>query len=407
MQWCAGLAMLTLAALSLPASGWEWRGELGLEGRYFTEGPGLPGYWHNGSAYVQMEVMHEWNQRRDLFTFVPFARVDENDARRSHADIRELIWLHVADRWESRVGIGKVFWGVTEGRHLVDIINQSDAVEQVDLEDKLGQPMINLSTVRDWGTLDLFVLPGFRERTFPGPDGRPALPVEVDTGAARYASSAEQGRVDGAIRWQHILGSVQLALSHFSGNGREPLLLPNPLTMKLEPWYPVIEQSGIELQYLRGGWLFKLEGIRRSGNRFERSSHALDAGFEVTQVGVFGSDLDLGWILEYLWEDRSDSFVSPFASDVLLGQRLTLNDLASTELLWGLIWDPDTGERVYSLESSRRFGSQWRATLEARIYSRAGEPPTAMELFSGQPLDKPLSVYSREDMIQLELIRYF
>jgi hypothetical protein len=407
MQWRVALAMLTLAALSLPATGWEWRGELGLEGRYFTEGPGLPGYWHNGSAYVQMEWMHEWNQRRDLFTFVPFARVDENDARRTHADIRELIWLHVADHWESRVGIGKVFWGVTEGRHLVDIINQSDAVEQVDLEDKLGQPMINLSMVRNWGTLDLFVLPGFRERTFPGPDGRPALPVEVDTGAARYASSAARKRVDGAIRWQQMFGSVQLALSHFSGNGREPLLLPNPLTMKLEPWYPVIEQSGIELQYLLGGWLFKLESIRRSGNRFERASHALDAGFEVTQVGVFGSDLDLGWILEYLWEDRSDSFVSPFASDVLLGQRLTFNDLASTELLWGLIWDPDTGERVYSLESSRRFGNQWRATLEARIYSRAGETPTAMELFSGQPLDKPLSVYAREDMIQLELIRYF
>jgi hypothetical protein len=407
MGWRAAVALLTLAPLSVPVAGWEWRAEVGLEGRYFTEGPGTAGYWHNGSVYAQMEWTHEWNDRRDLFTFVPFARVDENDARRSHADIRELLWWHVGDGWESRIGIGKVFWGVTEGRHLVDIINQSDAVEQVDLEDKLGQPMINLSMVRDWGTLDLFVLPGFRERTFPGPRGRPSLPVEVDTGAAAYASSAEQGRIDGAVRWQQMFGGVQLALSHFSGTGRESLLLPNPLTMKLEPWYPVIEQSGLELQYLLGGWLFKLEGIRRSGNRFERRHHALDAGVEVTQVGLFGTDLDLGWIVEYLWEDRSDAFVSPFASDVLLGQRLTFNDLASSELLWGLIWDPDTGERVWSLESSRRFGSQWRATLEARIYSRAGEPPTAMELFSGQPLDKPLSVYAREDMIQLEVIRFF
>jgi len=417
-------AVCLLLLASASALAWEWRGEAGLEGRYFTEGPGSPDYWHNGSAYVRGELLHEWNDRRDLFTFVPFARIDENDSQRSHADIRELIWLHVADGWESRVGIGKVFWGVTEGRHLVDIINQTDAVEQPDGEDKLGQPMINVSTVRDWGTLDLYVLPGFRERTFAGPDGRPGLPVPVDTDDASYASRAEQYRVDAAIRWQQMFGSLQLALSHFSGNGREPLLLPNfddaltagwappgPLPPgfkpRLDPFYPVIEQSGLEAQYLLGGWLFKLEAIARSSNRFERRMHAADAGFEFTQVGLFGSDLDLGWIVEYLWEDRADNFVSPFADDWLIGNRLTFNDIAGTELLWGLIWDPQTEERVYSLESSRRFGDRWRATLEASIYSRAGDPPTADEIFNGIAPDKPLAVFSREDMIQLELIYFF
>jgi len=400
-------AACLLLLVSAPALAWQWRGETGLEGRYFTEGPGNPDYWHNGSAYVRGELLHEWNDRRDLFSFVPFARVDENDSQRSHADIRELIWLHVADGWESRVGIGKVFWGVTEGRHLVDIINQTDAVEQQDLESKLGQPMINLSMVRDWGTLDFYVLPGFRERTYAGIDGRPSLPFAVESDAARYDSSAEDKRIDGALRWQNMFGSLQLALSHFSGTGREPLLLFNPIEVQYEPYYPVIEQSGIELQYLLGGWLFKLEAIARSGNRFERRMHAADAGFEYTQVGLFGTDMDLGWIVEYLWEDRADNFVSPFASDWLLGNRLTFNDIAGTELLWGLIWDPQTEERVYSLESSRRFADRWRATLEASIYSRAGDPPTADQIFNGVAPDKPLAVFSREDMVQLELIYFF
>ena len=58
--------------------------------------------------------------------------------------------------------------GVTESRHLVDVLNQVDGVEDIDEEDRLGQPMINISTQRDWGSVDLFVLPGFRERTFAG-----------------------------------------------------------------------------------------------------------------------------------------------------------------------------------------------------------------------------------------------
>ena len=389
----AGLALL---ACSASVTAWEWRGELGLEGRYFPAGPGAADYWHNGSVYLQGQLLHEWNDRRDLFTFTPFYRVDENDDERTHGDIRELIWIHVADQWESRIGIGKVFWGVTEGRHLVDIINQTDAVEQQDLESKLGQPMINLSMVRDWGTLDFYVLPGFRERTYAGIDGRPSLPLPVNHDATRYASSAEEKRIDGAVRWQNMYGSLQVAVSHFSGTGREPLLLP--VLFEFQPYYPVIEQSGIELQYLLGGWLFKAEAIRRSSNRFERAMHAADVGFEFTQPGLFGTGMDLGWIAEYLWEDRDDRFVSPFAADVLLGNRLTFNDIASTEVLWGLIWDPDTGERIYTLESSRRFGSQWRATLEGQFYSQTGSRPTVL---------KPLSVFADEDMIQLEVIRYF
>ena len=42
-------------------------------------------------------------------TFTPFARWDEHDEERSHADIRELNWLHVSDQWEARIGIGKDF----------------------------------------------------------------------------------------------------------------------------------------------------------------------------------------------------------------------------------------------------------------------------------------------------------
>ena len=420
------VALLVLPSL---AAGWEFRGETGLEGRYFTQASPYEAadYSTNSSLYLKGEVFHEWNNRDDQFIFIPYARVDENDSERTHADIRELSWIHVGSGWESRVGIRKVFWGVTEGRHLVDIINQTDLVDQVDGEEKLGQPMLNLSTVRDWGIVDLFVLPGFRERTYAGEEGRPRTPLPVSD-HARYESGAEDKRVDVAFRYQQYFNNgLELALSPFSGTSREPLLLPEALSPQqlqsllltgslpagsdpeLVPLYNVIDQTGLELQYLNNGCLWKREAITRSGqgDRFT----ALDGGFEYTQVGVLDSAADLGWLLEYLWEDRDELLASPFQDDVLLATRFTFNDVASTEILAGVIYDLENDEKAINLESSRRFGNNLKASLEARFYTDTAKPLSASELYlsalQGRAENPGLSPVSRSDFIQAEVVYYF
>lgn len=435
MRALAGCILLLWTGL---ATAWEVRGEVGLEGRYFPhEGPEVK--WHgNGSAYVRAEVLHDWNQGRDLFTFIPYGRVDEYDERRTHGDIQELSWIHVGNGWESRVGIRKVFWGVTEGRNLVDIINQTDQVDQVDGEEKLGQPMINLSWAPRWGTLDFFVLPGFRERTYPGEDGRPRFPIVVAEDEAAYESPAENERVDFAARGQFFIGDLELAVSHFSGTSREPRLIPNAALVspavaaqpdfedRLIPAYDVIDQTGIELLWPQGGWLWKFEAISRSGQgdgfdpqrglfaggdeRFE----AATGGFEYTQVGILDTAMDLGWIVEYLWEeDRETLSRSPFEHDWLVGQRFTFNDTAGTEVLWTLIHDPHSEEKMVNLEASRRLGSDFKVSLEGRAYTDTGEPLTEAELlrrgrqgesvFDGQRL----TPFANDDFIQAELIWYF
>ena len=50
-----------------------------------------------------------------------------------------------SENYETKIGVRKDFWGVTETVHRVDILNQTDSVDGFDGEDKLGQPMINLS----------------------------------------------------------------------------------------------------------------------------------------------------------------------------------------------------------------------------------------------------------------------
>src|SRR5690606_10000079 len=207
--------------------GWEVRGAASLEERYFPHESTVVSWQWNSSLALTAEVLHDWNDRNDLFTFVPYVRLDEHDSERTQVDIRELSWVHVEPNWESRVGVRKVFWGVTEGRHLVDIVNQTDFVDQIDEEEKFGQPMINFSTVTDWGIFDVYALIGFRERTFPGEEGRPRLPIPIDADASVYESAAEDHRIDFAARWQLYLGDWQIAISHFSGTSRDPLFVSN------------------------------------------------------------------------------------------------------------------------------------------------------------------------------------
>ena len=174
-RWCWPLLLLAAAG----ARAGEWSGELATQLRYFPFEAAEERQFEGGqlSLAFQAEYYHDWDGGRQQFVLAPFFRFDQRDDSRSHFDLRELAWIKAAEDWELRLGVRKVFWGVTEFLHLVDIINQTDLVEDPDEEDKLGQPMVNFAVIRDWGTLDFFILTGFRERTFPGPRRPIAYPA--------------------------------------------------------------------------------------------------------------------------------------------------------------------------------------------------------------------------------------
>jgi hypothetical protein len=298
----------------------------------------------------------------------------------------------VADDWELKAGIGKVFWGVTESQHLVDVINQTDLIENVDTEDKLGQPMINLSFFKEWGTLELYALPYFRERTFAGKDGRLRSGLVVDTGSAQYESGAERHHLDVAARWSQTFGDWDIGLSHFYGTNREPVFKLNNTFDALIPYYEIMHQSGLDVQNTTESWLWKLEVIRRETK--SETFTALTGGFEYTFYGVFESDKDIGVIAEYLFDDRDNALANPFEDDLMMGARVTWNDEQSTELLFGVVQDLDTSERAWNVEASRRIGDRWKATLEGRF-------------FSNTQADSALHSFRSDDLIQFELARYF
>ena len=122
---------------------------------------------------------------------------------------------------EVSVGVKKIFWGKTESVHLVDIINQTDAVESFDGEQKLGELMVHFSQFTKIGTFDIFAMPYFRKRVFPGREGRLRPGSEdglvIDSRDFSFESNAEEWRPSFAFRWSHYVGVLDIGLSYFNG----------------------------------------------------------------------------------------------------------------------------------------------------------------------------------------------
>ncbi len=443
-----------------------------LEGRYFFDKPLSTAQDPDQTALsvsFEPEYYLESEDRNQSFTFAGFLRYDEMDDERSHADVRELFYHYISRDFEWRVGVRKVFWGKTESVHLVDIINQTDAVENLDGEDKLGQPMVNLAWITDFGTIDFFVLPYFRERTFAGPDGRmrPFLPIDFDHPI--YEDDDEEKHIDGAIRYANSFGAWDVGLSYFRGTGREPRLLfgfddiaiegnpppncilstvplvgpllnglvpilaPNcedfvtvrPVNPHLVPAYDQIEQTGLELQYLAEGWFLKLEGIHVSSE--PQSYTALAAGFEYTWGAIFDTALDFSLVAEYLYDDRGS--LDPNSPQGLAITKFAAGEsftVAEAEALAGL--EPTT----YSpFQDDAFIGTRWAfndvqstemlagvivdlesdailGTIEAsRRLGSNWKLSVELRTFSDIPVTDPLYSVSEDSHLRMELTRYF
>ncbi len=391
------LLVILLAALS-PARGEEVdiSGSLDLQAQAFWHDPAWAGQDDQAlQGSIALTTEFRWrNQDGDQrASLIPYLRWDGSDDERSLVDLREAYWAFEGDDYELLVGANTVFWGVTESVHLVDIINQTDFAGDIDGEDKLGQPMVSLALQRDWGEISVFVLPYFRERTFAGVDGRFRTPFLIDTDNALYESSSKESHVDFALRYSHYIGDVDIGVNVFSGTSREPRFVLAPDGQSLLPVYDQIDQLGMDLQYTRDAWLWKLEAIARDGN--SDTYAAAVGGLEYTLYQVGDSSADIGLLLEYQYDGR-DEFepVTIADNDIFVAARLALNDVQSTAVLAGFSYDTETGETFVNIEAERRFGEDWFAELRVRVFSGAEQGESTYWL-------------RRDDYVQLSVAKYF
>lgn len=356
---------------------------------------------------VEPELVWSLAEGEHTIVFKPFARIDSADSQRTHGDIRELSWMTYGDDWELTAGISKVYWGVTESQHLVDVVNQTDFVEAPDGEDKLGQPMVKLSLIRDWGTVDGFVLPGFRERTFPGEEGRFRPALVISENDAQYEAGEEDAHVDYALRWSHTIEDYDVGLSWFNGTNRDPLLKFDPSKPTiLSPYYAQINQFGADVQATIDSWLWKFEAIYRSFNdslieEFDQLGQPIEdysaatGGFEYTYYSPFETNWDVGVLTEYQYDSREDKRLVIGQNDVFMGSRIAFNDAASSELLVGFTQDLDSsGTQNVLMELSTRLGNSVKFNVD-------------VFLPMSQDSSNISSQFKRDDYIQLGFNYYY
>jgi hypothetical protein len=261
--------MLLFAASTDAHAQWDTRGNVSVQLQAFPNDA-----QHEADQTANLSLSGEIEFYRAIgddgsLTITPFARIDQHDEQRTHVDLREFIYSHVGEGWEARIGIGKVFWGVAESTNLVDIINQFDAVENDDSSAKLGQAMINLLVSRDWGDIDLYILPGLRERTFPGTDGRPRPLNVIDVDNALFESSDEERHVDVAVRVSGTVDQWDWGAHIFHGTARAPLFRFNDVSNSVVPFYYQNTQVGFDIQATLESWLLKAELVYRSGDEIK------------------------------------------------------------------------------------------------------------------------------------------
>ncbi|MEJ2404619.1 MAG: hypothetical protein P8171_10065 [Candidatus Thiodiazotropha sp.] len=391
--WLGSFAVTSIISLT-PAvfvyaseDNFDVAGSMSIAARVYTQNPSYSEQNASDliSVYLQPELRYEGTTGR--YTFVPFYRFDSIDDERTHFDIRELNWRNFSDQWDILIGIDRVFWGVTESRHLVDIINQTDLVDNIDEESKLGQPMIRFNLISELGNTTLFLLPGFRERTFPGSKGRLRAPHTVSTGDVEYESDKKSSHLDWALRYSLVINDWDIGVSYFSGTSREPRLITNDSESVLIPFYDQINQLGIDAQLTSESWLWKFEGI----NRYEqdRSFFAGVLGLEYTLYQIADSDKDLGLLGELLYDNRDENAPPTlFDRDIFFGLRLNMNDVDASEILVGLIYDNEKRQHIFKLEAKTRLSQRLSVALEAWQFHDS----------QSNRLD-----YSQDDYIQLQL----
>lgn len=354
--------VIALAVLVAPrfAQAQAPTGELRLTGRGFAPNP-APQYTEGYEAIVvaRASFFRRWDSGDQSLAVEPFVRL-HTDGVNHRIDFRALSWSLARDDWELQLGLREVFWGVTESGNPVDVINQRDPEVAGRGYSKLGQPLVQVTGWLGWGTVDLLLMPLFRERSYRGAAGALWAPQPVDDSQPVFQRGSRYFRPAAALRWSQRLAAWDLGLAYLRGTSREPWFAPGKDRAGREvliPHYDEVDQLVIDGQLTVGSWLWKLEAttLDPQTGRYV----AVVGGLEYAFADYFSV------YLEYLFDSRGHAATTSFEDDLYAGARLLLP--GGTVEVAGYV-DRESLNAVVVLSASRRLSEATTLALEGRVF---------------------------------------
>ncbi len=367
-------ALALFAALCMGAAGClpavQASGHVAADGRAFARSAKYPGQDRGDGVSLVVEPQLEVKSEDGVHdaTLRPFYRLDPNDEKRSHADLREGSYKLSVGHFQAGLGAGIFTWGVLESYKPTDVMNQTDFVEATDGSQKLGQPYGSIGWVGSSAALRLYYLPYFRDRTFQGIRGRPRFSVPIDTDDPIFATRARRWQPSGAARFTLNLGDFDLGAGLFTGLSREPRFIAELSTGQISPRYDLMQQGSVDAQWTLGALVLKAEGFARLWGDSLRAFAGGGGGADYTFFKLIG-DADVSLAAEFLFDTRPvDAPPTFFDHDGFLGVRIAANDPSSTEVLAGALVDVIDQSTFAKAGISRRFGEHWRVSADLNVF---------------------------------------
>ncbi|MDC3057273.1 hypothetical protein OA100_00295 [Alphaproteobacteria bacterium] len=378
---------------------WELNNEKTFETRIFHKDNAYSHQKNTYSIHLKSELFVEPTSNINLL-IEPTYRYDHHDKERSLFDISQGYFLYFNDSSEIKVGKEKVFWGVTELKNLVDIINSPDDASGED-KAKLGQSLVSYSYINDKiGFVDLIYMPIFHEPTKIGKRGRLRLALPTQNYNTSYQGGAGIKVPSWAAKWQNSFGDTDLSLQLFRGTSRSSSTLPKLESGEIKYFsgHERITQIGGFFQSIHGPIIFKFEGIKRNGQNNainERENfYSYITGIEYVVTRVFDKVWDLNIFTEYSNDDRGSNSTDIFQNDLFIGTRINLNDIEGTEITQTLTLDLNGDGNTGIFEISTRIKDSVRITANYTSYWSVNDKDT---LYS----------FRRDNYLGIRITNYF
>lgn len=302
------------------------------------------------------------------------ADLDHFDA--SLVDVGEFLLRLTAGPIEGLIGIGRVAWGVSETRSPIDVMVPRAVFQDMSNGPRLGQPMVEVSVLGDWGNLDAVLFP------FPRPPHFGGRLAET-WGGLSVASGLEWGdQPVGGLRLTRTLGPTDIALSYVRGGDRRLWIIDQGLgDAALD--IVSLEQFGFEVQHAVGSVVLSAEGSLEGPN----------GDVEARVVG------GLNWFptpyltltLEHGVTSTDPAEASPLLDDLMLGAQIITEDL---RLSTQAFVDPRSGNQHHFVIA------RWTAT-----------ETTAIELdvlaWTGDAAQEPALALRQTNAVTVSLIKFF
>ncbi len=350
------LAFIALFPLILMSGEFEYKGNFGFETGYFHHD--LDAKRDNSKAlFLETELRYESGESEVVAKLKGVW--DANDDNRRYVDFNDFYYRYNFENSDILIGRNTLFWGALEFYNFADVFNTKDFLDDpFDYDSKLGS--WNVAYTYYLENSEVSLIAKLHEEDQKMQDAKSIynfLPLPYNDNLKskkrpsiflKYSGSGDEVQIDYSL----------IYLNGFDEN--RYLSVENGFLRQNA--YIVNKFIGFATLVL-GDTIYKTElSYALSDDKKVSDYGQIGVGLEHTLYSLLDKK-DLGLLVEYYRYESDTKTKNLFVNDLMLGFRLSMNDLSSSEILGGLDIDLDNKEKIFFIKYDTRLFDKYKLAL--------------------------------------------